>query len=115
MRRALLALAAAERRGYAVRGDYVAVTGFDSAFDTAMVRLTNVPADLVGPLGAVQSYARALHAALVAAYAAGGLPMPHWRSWQALARKWPFLLFTAPAPAPGGRRPVVCLKPLPPL
>lgn len=87
----LLALAAASPDGVHARGDWVAVCGFDVPWCTAWVTLAGVPAAVVGRSSDLAAYVAALHGMLARAYSARGLPMPSWRSWAALARRWPFV------------------------
>lgn len=103
LRGALLRLAA-DGGGQAQRGDWVAVLDFDTAWQTAFVALQGVPPVLVCRARDAATYARQLHAQLAAAYVARGLPMPQWRGWDALARRWPFL--------ERQRRRVIVLRPM---
>lgn len=109
-REKLLRLAAADPGGWLLKGGYVAVAEFGTAWSTAFARVLNVPSGLVGPVPEVAAYVRALHGSLLAAYAARDMPLPRWRSWQALVTRWPFL--ATPAAAVEPRRRVHVLRPL---
>jgi len=98
--------AAAAADGVCVRGDFVAIVGFDAPWSTAVVRVRGVPAEVVGRVGAVAAYARALHDARTRAYARREWAVPAWRSWRALCTRWPFLLSTPK------KRTVYKIKPL---
>lgn len=88
MRLALLDAAAPS--GWAARGGYVAVTGLTDAFTTAFVTM-DAPDAVVGAADDVASYIAALYVALTAAYARRREPLPWWRGWAALVKRWPFL------------------------
>lgn len=96
----LLALASASPAGVCVRGDWVAVHGFDVPWSTAFFSVLGVPAAMVGRVAAVAAYAAALHARMLDAYRRRGLALPRWRSWAELCARWPFLSPPAPAAAP---------------
>jgi hypothetical protein len=108
LRARLLAAAAAAPGGVLARDDWVAVVDFDAPWQTAFVRLRGVPPRLVCRAGELLRYAARLHDVLIRQYARRGLPMPTWRGWAALLRRWPCLATARPPP----RLTVRVLRPL---
>jgi hypothetical protein len=92
----LLRLADDAADGVCVRGQAAAVAGFADVWRTAFVRLRGVPDEVVGTVPEVAAYVAALHAALAAKYRDLDVPMPSWRSWPGLRKRWAFL----PPPPP---------------
>ena len=98
MRSKLLALVPAGQPGYVVRGHAVAITGFREPWHTAYVSLRGVPEEVAGTVQEVTRYVSALLAVQEATYRGLDVPMPVWRGWPGLRKRWPFLPLLAPAP-----------------
>lgn len=88
LRAKLLAAARKAPGGWAIRGQWLAITRFDEPWTTALVHLEGVPREAVYETTQFVSYVKRLHRLLVQSYAWHGLSVPPWRSWGAIARRW---------------------------
>jgi hypothetical protein len=111
--RAKLVRAALDGDGTFVRGDAAAVTGFADVWRTAFVRLRGVPDEVVGTVREIAAFVAALHAVLASKYRELDVPMPSWRSWPGLRKRWPFLPPPLPPPPPPATTPYWAGMPAP--